>query len=368
MAAIVLPNDGYDPSSNKKDVDKRLDDNDTGLLDMINPTWGPEPNNLRDVAPQLSCFRKFPKDWQKFKYEENLALNQESDIGHNIYYFDNLLSKDECLQYISTSEEFGYTSAKDDITKIGQLMIEESKKTGIKLIWPPIDTVRTNKRLIWQVEEFESKRLFDRLLNILPQQFKKLTFDYQQENENENKDKKGDDKDTDKDEDEDLIEVWELKRLNPRFRFFKYDKNDVFKSHLDAPCAASIEIENQDRDETENKNSNEDNKRESIYQRSYLTVVIYLNDDFKGGQTLFDQKRNDDGDNSNNSNKKDKDKDKENGENVSISPKQGSVLVFFHDGIDKNQNRLTQRHCASAPKDGVKYIIRSDLMYQQVKK
>lgn len=92
--------------------------------------------------------------------------------------------------------------------------------------------------------------------------------------------------------------------LNELFRFYKYQAGQQFKTHQD---------ESYIRNETE---------------ASYYTLMIYLNDDFEGGETTF--------------------------ENVIITPKQGTALIFLHN--------LT--HAGTAVEKGIKYVLRTDIMFK----
>lgn len=56
---------------------------------------------------------------------------------------------------------------------------------------------------------------------------------------------------------------WLAHKVNPCFMFTKYQKGDFFKMHLDG---GHVQIED---------------------DRSVLSLMIYLNDDFKGGNTVF---------------------------------------------------------------------------------
>jgi prolyl 4-hydroxylase len=67
--------------------------------------------------------------------------------------------------------------------------------------------------------------------------------------------------------------------------------------------------------------------RRSESEESFLTFIIYLNDDYKGGATEFPWEK--------------------------IAPKAGSVLVFPH--------RL--RHQGAQILEGTKYVLRTDVMY-----
>jgi prolyl 4-hydroxylase len=92
--------------------------------------------------------------------------------------------------------------------------------------------------------------------------------------------------------------------LNELFRFYRYTSGQKFKSHQDQSFI---------------RNENE---------ASYYTFMLYLNDDFEGGATVF--------------------------ENCVIEPKQGSLLIFLH--------QLT--HEGSEITKGVKYVLRTDVMYR----
>ena len=58
--------------------------------------------------------------------------------------------------------------------------------------------------------------------------------------------------------------------------------------------------------------------------------MIYLNDDFEGGATAFDD--------------------------ITIHPKKGTALCFIHE----------QKHEGCPIISGTKYVIRTDVMYQKI--
>lgn len=93
--------------------------------------------------------------------------------------------------------------------------------------------------------------------------------------------------------------------LNEQFRFYKYEINQRFKRHIDGRF-----------------------KRNDL-EESRITFMIYLNDDFEGGETHF-------GD-------------------LVIKPKMGTALCFIHE--IKHEGCLVTK--------GVKYAIRSDIMYKK---
>lgn len=92
--------------------------------------------------------------------------------------------------------------------------------------------------------------------------------------------------------------------LNEMFRFYKYELHQTFKKH---------------RDQSYIRNASES---------SYYTLLIYLNDNFVGGETIFG--------------------------NLKIQPKKGNCLIFFHD-LEHEGAKLVL---------GEKYILRTDIMYK----
>ncbi|MEN7550810.1 2OG-Fe(II) oxygenase [Rapidithrix thailandica] len=101
-----------------------------------------------------------------------------------------------------------------------------------------------------------------------------------------------------------VIEGWEAVGLNEVFRFYRYDIAQRFKRHIDGRF-----------------------KRNS-YEESRVTFMIYLNHDFEGGETKFDE--------------------------VTIVPKEGDALCFIHE----------QKHESTPLKNGLKYVLRTDVMYR----
>lgn len=92
--------------------------------------------------------------------------------------------------------------------------------------------------------------------------------------------------------------------LNELFRFYKYEPNQRFKKHRDGSFIRNDE------------------------EVSLFTFMIYLNDDFEGGETSF--------------------------ENYIVKPKKGTALVFHH----------PLKHTGETVLSGVKYALRTDVMYK----
>ena len=94
--------------------------------------------------------------------------------------------------------------------------------------------------------------------------------------------------------------------LNEQFRFYKYESDQIFKRHIDGRF-----------------------KRNELAE-SRITFMIYLNDDFEGGETKFND--------------------------VTIHPKTGTALCFIHE----------QKHEGCPVPTGTKYVIRTDVMYKGI--
>lgn len=110
--------------------------------------------------------------------------------------------------------------------------------------------------------------------------------------------------------------VWKPVGLNERFRYYRYTKGQKFDWHFDGPFTR------------ENGES------------SKLTFMIYLNDGFLGGETVFNLKRY--------GGVRDSDPQ------LRVFPTAGAALVFRHDVL----------HTGAVVLDGVKYVIRSDVMFR----
>ncbi len=92
--------------------------------------------------------------------------------------------------------------------------------------------------------------------------------------------------------------------LNELFRFYRYQRGHKFKGHFDESY-----IRNE-------------------HEASYFTFMVYLNDNFQGGDTTF--------------------------RGLRMRPRQGMALLFLHN-LYHEGSEVTQ---------GVKYVLRSDVMYR----
>lgn len=100
--------------------------------------------------------------------------------------------------------------------------------------------------------------------------------------------------------------------INELIRFYRYSEGQQFIWHQDFPY---------ERDNGE---------------KSFLTLLIYLNDGFEGGETLFDDSCSE-----------------EPFDDVTIVPKKGMALFFEH----------STHHKGEVVASGIKYVMRTDVMY-----
>lgn len=105
---------------------------------------------------------------------------------------------------------------------------------------------------------------------------------------------------------------WHAYGLNERFRFYRYKPGQTFKKHQDGSY------------------------RRCKGDESWWTFMVYLNSDYKGGRTRFwfagDM------------------------EETTVNPEVGSALLFMHE----------RTHEGEVVASGVKYVLRTDVMYRKV--
>lgn len=104
---------------------------------------------------------------------------------------------------------------------------------------------------------------------------------------------------------------WAVLGLNERFRFYRYDAGQSFKRHYDASFVRRMN------------------------EQSLLTLMVYLNDGYTGGETAFyhpnDQPM------------------------ATVQPREGAALIFDHQQV----------HEGAAVTEGRKYVLRTDVMYRR---
>ncbi len=126
---------------------------------------------------------------------------------------------------------------------------------------------------------------------------------------------------------------WSIVGCVDRLRFYKYKKDEEYPEHMDGSYSRTITY-----------NNNE--LKQSYKQHSFLTLLIYLNDEFEGGETKFYP---------------DKQhcrflRDIENKQPVYvIQPKQGMAVINIHNIL----------HEGAKVQSGIKYVLRTDILFQK---
>jgi hypothetical protein len=103
---------------------------------------------------------------------------------------------------------------------------------------------------------------------------------------------------------------WRIVGFNERWRYYRYDVGERFKPHYDGSV------------------------RRSEVERTFLTFMVYLNDDFLGGETKFYFLRED--------------------PYLEVRPVTGQALVFAHERLHEGAELLRGR----------KYVLRTDVFYR----
>jgi hypothetical protein len=126
--------------------------------------------------------------------------------------------------------------------------------------------------------------------------------------------------------------------LNARFRFYRYEPGDFFKPHTDGAWPGSRVIDRQ-------------LIADAYPDRfSQMTVLLFLSDDFEGGDTQFWVDKND-------SSRPARSQDQV--EWVNVRTPAGGALCFPH-----GTHPLHCLHSSEEILSGVKYIIRTDMLFE----
>jgi len=189
------------------------------------------------------------------------------------FTIDNVYSKAECDRLIELSESIGYEPALVNIGNGNQMMMTD---------------VRNNHRFILDNEPL-AEEIIRRIEKFIPET---PPTSYAMKGKAS-------------------TDTWRVVGLNERLRFLRYDSGQKFEPHFDGCYIRTTGPKKGD--------------------RSFLTIQLYLNEGFVGGETTFLEQT---------------------GE-VHCVPKTGMVLIFEHDIL----------HQGSALVQGRKYVIRSDIMY-----
>jgi hypothetical protein len=126
--------------------------------------------------------------------------------------------------------------------------------------------------------------------------------------------------------------------LNARFRFYRYERGDFFKPHTDGAWPGS---------RTTGKQLIPNAYPDRFSQ---MSVLLFLSDDFEGGDTLFLVNKNDSSRPAHN---------QEEAVWVNVRTPLGAALCFPH-----GHHPLHCLHSSEEITSGVKYIIRTDMLFE----
>jgi 2OG-Fe(II) oxygenase superfamily len=132
----------------------------------------------------------------------------------------------------------------------------------------------------------------------------------------------------------------EFRGINARWRFFRYGPNCVYRPHVDGSWPESTIDADGNYCCADNSGSSSSTTNHSA-TKSYLTFLVYLNDDFDGGETRFYQASASGGMTAR-----------------GVVPQAGAVLCF------PQGNMASLIHEGSAVTSGNKFVIRTDVLYR----
>jgi len=290
-----------------------------------------EPGQSTSSIPIFTATEKYAAtllDADDKEYEECHEGNQQctssgSSRNNNIHmetYRDgvlvlrDVLSPAECQRILRTSETMGYTE--DAPVSLGR-------------------NIRQNESCVWLMNDEVNLRIFERIQHLLPWIdienvwsskhealfSSKLDFTISGNNTSSSNSSTNTSRPP--------------LGLNHRWRFYKYNPSDIFKMHTDGAWTDS------------GVDQNNGNYEQDLYDGkalSFMTFLVYLNDDFDGGETLIKGQGNHVGDAK---------------EDVfAIRPIQGSVLCFYH-----GNHPMSPLHEGARVQRGTKYVARTDVLY-----
>jgi prolyl 4-hydroxylase len=218
--------------------------------------------------------------------------------GRNVFVLDNVLTKDECNQLIEQSINTGYSQV--------------APTGGKQRSWCDVEAteVRKNEKVSY-TDAVTANLIWKRIQQHLP---KNLEFRAQELG------LVGDYLDSKLQGKE-----WSTSGVCDHLRFVKYHRRDQFLKHMDGTYSRMVVSQPQKSDNIQ------------VYkEQSFLSIVVYLNDSFEGGDTVFFD----------NNTKKEK---------FAVKPRTGSVLVMLHENL----------HEGACVTKGEKFILRSDILFRK---
>jgi len=227
----------------------------------------------------------------KIHYEKGVVAAREEVEGvEEAFVIHNVLTPAECERYIQLTEELGYTDAPISTGLDSAVMMKD---------------VRDNLRVMWEASKEMMDPMWQRVASLIP---------------------------------ETLVvgssgKKWRIVKehpLNERFRFYRYDAEQVFQPHFDG-CFPR-------------------NRTPGEEEQSHFTFIIYLNAGFDGGETTFFP----------GSINSLWNKSRVTHKERRVNPITGSALLFRHTGINSPLHEGSAHHT----KGMRKYVLRTDVMYR----
>ncbi|MBU7587533.1 MAG: 2OG-Fe(II) oxygenase [Nostoc sp. TH1S01] len=236
-------------------------------------------------------------------------------LNNEIFTIDNILSPQECAEYINLTENIGYTDApistirgfemRPDIRNNQRVILDDTQRAFD--LWQRVSNYipsssPTQNCSVGRAGEAgvaggaggENSSLPSPPASPAPPACHHTKFAWQSTS---------------------IIGRWQAVGLNERFRFYRYNPGQRFAIHHDGSY------------------------RRPNGEESLLTFMIYLNDGFEGGETRFHFYS----------------RFAENLPSIAVVPVTGTALCFVHDLV----------HEGTAVIQGRKYVLRSDVMYRQ---
>lgn len=207
---------------------------------------------------------------------------RRTDYAEGIFVLEDALDAGECAAIVAASERMGY--GPDAPVSLGR-------------------DVRRNANCVWIVDDALNDALYGRCEASLPPEIRLEARDGS------------------------TLTVGPVAGLNRRWRLYKYEAGDAFEWHTDGGWSGS--------------GVRDGGLVDDLYdggRHSWLTFLIYLTDDFEGGETEFAPQHRRGG--------------------VSVAPRRGSVLCFPH-----GYHPLSPLHRGAIVSRGVKYVARTDVLY-----
>jgi len=236
----------------------------------------------------------------RFDKSAPLAKAEAVDGVEGAFLIRGVLSSSECEQFMQLTEAMGFDEA---LVSTGHGMV---KMTGL----------RNNKRVIWQLPQQDQSRLLQtvwaRVKPFLPRDNATAAPCEKMCKTSSAPTRSGFFPRT----------SYSLPKtapcgLNERLRFYRYAKGQRFRWHYDG-CFP---------------------RRDGSGECSELTLIVYLNDGYKGGVTAFRTGRCCE----------------------RVRPEQGMALLFWH-----GRHHLSPEHEGSELFSGNKYVLRTDVMFRPI--